>query len=704
MKKSNEWQTMNGKTWRNGLAKSFELFDPFKYSTNLGTFTMKSHKEITTYATLPLAFDIETTSTIIDGKETAWCYHWQLGIGDDVYFGRYLEDAKTLFDKIASVLSHYVEKIICLVHNFPYEFGFLTEVMNFTEIFATAKNKPIKATYRDHIEFRCSYAMTNLSLAKLSEQTTTKKAVGDLDYRIVRYPCTPLTDEELGYCYADVKILTEYWKDIIVPQYIKKHKIVWLPITNTSKVRKALKDKIQNKLAWKKLVEKNSPDDKMYSIFRRCFYGGLVRANADYCGIELSDVASRDRTSSYPAVMLQYLYPMSKFRQINMNELDKYYNNDEYAKIYHVVFKDLKCKAPVSLISSDKTKIVKLDNDAVLDNGRIYSASYMECYVTDVDFKCWCKTYDGQLKIEECWISKKGRLPRFIIETLVELYTKKKTLKGVKGKEDEYNHAKGMFNSLYGCCVTKANDEEWTYDNYLKEWKSKKTFDNSTFLLYQWGVYIAAYARMELVDIVIKIWQDDIKNKRKESSIVYMDTDSCKYRYRDGALEYIFDENDKRIIKMTEDACTKYECDFNIVGDLGTWDLETLDKKTGTKTYKSFITLGAKRYLHDGEPTISGLPKKGFERYCKDNNCTPQEAFKTGTEFTPDQCEKTCMKYFTNRKQFLITMPNGEVFETPKNYIYASNVGFKLDISKDYKKFTMQRLAEVGKRGMTYED
>ena len=316
---------MNGKIWRNGLAKSFELFDPFKYSTNLGTFTMKSHKEITTYATLPLAFDIETTSTIIDGQETAWCYHWQLGIGDDVYFGRYLEDAKTLFDKIASILSHYVEKIICLVHNFPYEFGFLTEVMNFTEIFATAKNKPIKATYRDHIEFRCSYAMTNLSLAKLSEQTTTKKAVGDLDYRIVRYPCTPLTDEELGYCYADVKILTEYWKDIIVPQYIKNHKVVWLPITNTSKVRKALKDKIKNKIAWKKLVEKNSPSDKMYSIFRRCFYGGLVRANADYCGRELTDVASRDRTSSYPAVMLQYQYPMSKFRPINMNELYKYY-------------------------------------------------------------------------------------------------------------------------------------------------------------------------------------------------------------------------------------------------------------------------------------------------------------------------------------------------------------------------------------------
>lgn len=704
MKKSNECQTMNGKIWRNGLAKSFELFDPFKYSTNLGTFTMKSHKEITTYATLPLAFDIETTSTIIDGQETAWCYHWQLGIGDDVYFGRYLEDAKTLFDKIASILSHYVEKIICLVHNFPYEFGFLTEVMNFTEIFATAKNKPIKATYRDSIEFRCSYAMTNLSLAKLSEQTTTKKAVGDLDYRIVRYPCTPLTDEELGYCYADVKILTEYWKDIIVPKYIKNHKIVWLPITNTSKVRKALKDKIQNKLAWKRIIENNSPSDAMYAIFRRCFYGGLVRANADYCGRELTDVASRDRTSSYPAVMLQYKYPMSKFRQININELDKYYNDDEFAKIYHVIFKDLKCKAPVSLISSDNTKIVKLDNDAVLDNGRIYSTSYMECYVTDVDFKCWLHTYDGKLKIEECWISKKGRLPRFIIETLVELYTKKKTLKGVKGKEEEYNYAKGMFNALYGCCVTKANDVEYSYNNITKEWTEKKTFDNSTFLLYQWGVYIAAYARMELVDIVIKIWQDDIKNKRKESSIVYMDTDSCKYRYRDGALEYIFDENDKRIIQMTHDACNHYGCDFNIVGDLGTWDLETLDKKTGTKTYKSFITLGAKRYLHDGEPTISGLPKKGFERYCKENNCTPQEAFKTGTEFTPEQCEKTCMKYFTNRKQFLITMPNGEVFETPKNYIYASNVGFKLDISKDYKKFTMQRLAEVGKRGNTYAD
>ena len=96
---------MNGNSSTNIQLNYFDKFDPFKYSTKLGGFSMKHNGELVRYATLPLAFDIETTSTIIDGQETAWCYHWQMGIGDDVYVGRYLEDAKQLFDKVSRTLS-----------------------------------------------------------------------------------------------------------------------------------------------------------------------------------------------------------------------------------------------------------------------------------------------------------------------------------------------------------------------------------------------------------------------------------------------------------------------------------------------------------------------------------------------------------------------------------------------------------------------
>lgn len=674
----------------------YEDLNPYEYMFD--SFVMGRGKNRKTYSALPLSFDIETTSTMIDGEKVAWCYHWQLGFADKCYYGRYLKDVKFVFDDISERFKD--EYVICWIHNLSYEFSFLSEYIEFEDIFATAPNHPIKCRYKNII-FRCSYAFSNMSLYLLSKTyTITKKAKGDLDYDIIRYPNTRLTKSEQYYCYADVKILTEFWKRHVLPTYIECKKRKWIPLTNTAKVRNDMQGRISNWKDYKKIYSSVYPTEDMYDVLRLCFYGGIVRANARYWSTLLYDVASRDRTSSYPAVQFQYLFPMGRFIKVNPKDISMY--ETDFCKIYKVQFVDLQCKAPVTIMPFDKAKT---SNDVVLDNGRIYSASVVVIYCTDIDFELWTKFYSGKYKILECYVSKKGRLCRFQVESLIDYYLGKMTLKGVKGMEEEYLKKKNMLNSNFGCCVQKHNDEILTYVRHTGEWEKESIpyeQKQSEFLLYQVGVWITALARMELLKAVYAIWQYDVAHGLT-SGIVYLDTDSCKYLYRGGIYEHLFAKLDSEIEEKTKDACKYYGIEMTEeIKKLGKWDLETEEKDDRGNvirmTYRSFKTLGSKRYIHNGEPTISGLPVQGFKDFCKIKNVTPEEAFTCGQYFPPEIINKLAMTYTTTNKHFNVTN-DGEMFVTPSHYIHAQRVGFKLDISKSYRSFISDIISETGRRG-----
>ena len=674
----------------------YEDLNPYEYVFDC--FAMGRGKNRKTYSMLPLSFDIETTSTMIDSDKVAWCYHWQLGFGDKCYYGRHMKDAKFVFDDICERFDG--QYIICWVHNLSYEFAFLSEYLQFDDIFATAPNHPIKCRYKNII-FRCSYAFSNMSLYLLSKTyTITKKAKGDLDYDIIRYPNTRLTKSERYYCYCDVKILTEFWKRHILPTYIVGKKRKWLPLTNTAKVRNDMQGRIANWKEYKKIYSSVYPTEDMYDVLRKCFYGGIVRANARYWSVLLHDVASRDRTSSYPAVQFQYLFPMGRFIKVNPKDISKY--ERDFCKIYKVQFVGLQCKAPVTIMPYDKAKT---SSDVILDNGRIYSASVVDIYCTDIDFDMWTKFYSGKCKILECYISKKGRLCRFQIESLIDYYLGKMTLKGVKGMAEEYLKKKNMLNANFGCCVQKHNDETLTYVRDTGEWKKEAIpyeQKQSEFLLYQVGVWITAIARMELLKAVYAIWQYDVAHGLT-SGIVYLDTDSCKYLYRDGIYEHLFAKLDSEIEEKTKDACEYYGIKMTEdIKRLGKWDLETEEKDDSGNvvrmTYRSFKTLGSKRYIHNGEPTISGLPVQGFNDFCKIKKVTPEEAFTCGQYFPPEIINKLAMTYTTTNKRFNITN-DGETFVTPSHFIHAQRVGFKLDISKSYRSFINDIISETGRRG-----
>ena len=135
------------------------------------------------YYNLPMSYDIETTAIEDGDNEYAYCYLWQFDIDGYVFIGRSLREFKCFLADLRRLLNlHDTKRIVVYVHNLAYEFQFLKDLFNWTEIFALSKYKPIRAVAVDYgIEFRCSYKLSNLSLESLSEFTDSSKLVAAIE-------------------------------------------------------------------------------------------------------------------------------------------------------------------------------------------------------------------------------------------------------------------------------------------------------------------------------------------------------------------------------------------------------------------------------------------------------------------------------------------------------------------------------------------
>lgn len=667
-------------------------------------FALGRGKRRREYANVSFALDIEVSSTFYDGKKLAFPYIWQIGVGGRAYYGRYWDECITFLKEISEYMKSIGKHVICLVHNFSYEFTFLSGFLEFEDIFAVDVSKPIKATY-GNIEFRCSYAMTNYSLANLADNyTDTKKMVGDLDYNKLRYPETPLTDTEMGYCENDVLILNEYW-DVIYEKYIAHSKKPWLPLTNTSKVRHYCKSKIKFKKKYLEAIDSMFPSQEHYEMLQKSFMGGYTHANANYTGIELNDVDSFDFTSSYPAVMLYATFPMSKYFEIDVEKYDEM--KDDYHFIFDISFHGIESKNENNIISFSKCE--KYDSKSTkIDNGRVISSKYIRMTITDLDYEQIKKFYDIEtIAVNKIIASKKGKLPKFLIESLVEFYKAKTQLKGVEGKEDAYLNAKEMLNALFGMMVTSPVHDIITFhtksfydknEQKYKKWtKESPDYSNdNNFLLFQWGVYVTAWARYNLLNAVHYLNED----------LIYSDTDSCKLFNIDKHLKW-FKKDNSRIRNEVENACKYYDINFEVMKGIGEWEWET--KKKGA--YKRFMTWGAKRYLADDEQTISGFPKKvvmddgekvfRLKHIADKRGVDVYDLFKPPMKLKPEECGKTVMTYFWNDEPFKYSyLYQGEKkCITIWSYVHAEPTTFKMTLSRDYseliKKYCKKKMFHV---------
>ena len=136
------------------------------------------------------------------------------------------------------------KRAVVYVHNLSYEFQFMKDFIEFDEIFARDAHKVMKCyAYKYGIEFRCSYFLSNMSLAKFcenSEGVIHYKLVDTYDYKKMRTPSTPMSITEKGYCYNDVRGLCECIRSLR-----KEDNLAEIPLTSTGYVRREFRRAMQ---------------------------------------------------------------------------------------------------------------------------------------------------------------------------------------------------------------------------------------------------------------------------------------------------------------------------------------------------------------------------------------------------------------------------------------------------------------------------
>lgn len=411
------------------------------------------------------AFDIESTN--IGEIEQAVMYVWQFQIENEItVFGRTWEEFKIFIENIVKVLPENTDLIV-YVHNLSYEFQFLKGVFDFEsdDIFATDLRKILYCRLYDSIEFRCSYRMSNLSLKDFTRKYKVKhQKLSDYDYNIPRYYFSGLTIEELRYCQNDVLGLVEAIHALLLDE---KCNLLNVSLTSTGFIRKELKKIVSANLGYN-YAKPFFPSSELYQLLRRAFRGGDTHCNRYYVNDVLEDLNSVDRSSSYPDVLCNYngfpIEPLAKVEAPNdIAYIEKLIYQRKRAVLMEVRLTNVHLRNEFYgdlYLSKDKSdKIV----NGVFYNGRIISADSLECVLTDIDYRIIKKIYSFDVEILSWYKSRSGKIPRCMIDFIIEQYKYKTSLKGVAGELNEtlYMKSKNRLNGIYGlfrnCSYTERN-------------------------------------------------------------------------------------------------------------------------------------------------------------------------------------------------------------------------------------------------------
>ena len=569
------------------------------------------------------AFDIETTR--IPEIEQSVMYVWQFAIwfpdtGPLVCIGRTWEEYKQFFERVDAEL-HDNQRLIVFVHNLSFEFQFLRSVHEFTDpdqVFIVRSRKILKASV-GHIEYRCSYLQTNMSLDEFTHKYGVEDAkVHGFDYDKIRWPWTPLSNAEKEYIVHDVLGLIE----AMYSQMQHDHDTpVTLPYTSTGYVRRDLKDNMKQ---WSlKALQQMQPPYSVFEMLREAFRGGDCHANRYYTGQILEHVLSVDRSSSYPDVQVNEKFPMGPWtietRKKDFNFAFNLCKRQQRAFVARIAIFGLRLKQPdwgAPYLSRDKCRRVYCHDEVralyMYDNGRILYADYLETTITDVDLRIIMREYVfDEIEILDIAHCRYGRLPQPWIDTNIEYYFKKTTLKGVRGEELYYMKSKNKLNAIYGDTVQDParpreiyQDGEYTTDQSgaaeLLEKASRFPYKS-----YAWGVWTTAHARYHLHELIDSAHHAvDPDTGIEFNGFIYSDTDSVKYL---GELQGLDDYNRRRRrISRQNDAAAK--------DPAGKWHyMGVYEKETGKSGYDEFITLGAKKYAYKEKGkihlTLAGVGK-----------------------------------------------------------------------------------------------
>jgi len=710
---------------RDGKKESITAYsvEDFPYEKLEAPFQKMAHKRhgVKGLSTMYATFDIENTTYcnekynqwLADGKRyelmredapVGFLYHWQMTVGGIPVYGRYWIEWIEFMDRVKDALHLSREWVmIVYVHNLSHEFQFMRDILEeffggYT-VFATARRKPVYVRTNNGFEFRCSYKLTNMSLAKASEferEVVHIKAKGDLDYKKFRLPSTELTDEEFGYCISDVVSLHEIIASKLHTDY---DTLETIPITSTGYVRRMLRNSCK---AWphyrQNIFNVNSMTMNVYLMLKEAGRGGNTHANRYMSGRVWSDVISYDEISGYPAMqLLMPEFPVRKFQYYGKIHSDEEFNSllSEYACLFHVVFGNIRIKPNIPMPYIPVSKLLRWSNKIELDNGRILYSSGCSICLTNIDFEIIKQQYEwDDMIISDMHIAKKGYLPEPIRKVIHRLFVdkceiKSKMKKATPGTEEYedleyiYGKTKNLLNGIFGCTYSDPIRDIIEIDRLNGQWTSKRPMDEeleealmkyhssrNSFLVYAWGVWTTALNRRHLETLLQATGGYGI-GKGHCGAVIYCDTDSSKCINPD---EELIAKLNADIVRMNEETGSYCDVDGKRYY-IGLYDREN------DEPYLNFKTLGAKKYAYteaDGSfhITVSGVQKKiGAAEMGSIENFRPGFVFKEAGGLT--------LYYNDDELGCHMTTIEGESFMT------ASNIGmvdstYELGITSEY--------------------
>ena len=681
----------------------------------------RNHK-IVRYATDYICLDTETSKTDV---ATGWIYQWAVCIKQHIFvYGRTPSELIELLQKLSE---HYnlsdTKKIIIYIHNASYDFAYLKlylmQLDPSLEVLAIDNHTVLTI---DMIGFRiiCSYKLTNLSLAVLSDKyaKTYIKAVGEIDYSLVRYQDQELNENDWIYMFSDVASQYDGVKEYL---FMNNYKFCAdAPFTSTGFVRNVCRKASRLDKNWRTQFEKMRLDLSDYRLCRQAFMGGICICSFLYSNrtlrvvndsVEYIDTQGekayiegglgldhKDFTSSYPA--RQCLDSMPTGKPMKYGEIKSRAEFERLMKKYHCVFMlqledvDIKKGVTAPYIPSSKC----LAPRGILKvNGKVVKADSLTIAVTEIDYKWIKRQYVAKrVRIFDMLCFKRGKMPKWLKSEIMYYYNNKCSLKNTD--PILYAKSKNILNGIYGMTATSIIRPEYkicmktddlhkageifhfiadNIDEADEDALNKYYNSHNSFMPYQYSLYTTAWARDALMTMIEATGDNDGKINKKDPSkddltdvyknFLYCDTDSVFYIRTK--------HNEKRMKDYTEKCIEKAKKGGAFVGE------NYLGAPTDEAPIRAFRGLHAKCYAmeeynkktrrYELNVVIAGIPKRSIKWLSGDGFVMPYS--KTNAEelseidnlydgFTFEHCGGTRCVY-NNEREIEVMDINGHMTE-----------------------------------------
>ena len=421
-------------------------------------------------------------------------------------------------------------------------------------------------------EFRCTYQLTGMSLAKWSNDLDIehKKQLGLYDYDKIIYQDDELSQDELMYDEYDVLSLEECLKK----QLLKYNdELATIPLTSTGYCRRQFRKGAQSDRYYRKNIFIPSRlDVKSMKYSVNAFAGGFTHGNRYLKSKILSSedlgylIAHGDFRSMYPSEIMCYPHPfgapeewydLSKpyyqkrpYKPTIQNILDMYpeYSSITRIRIYGAELRSEDITMP--FMQEAKLRNKSKNFTCLSDNGRVMKicTGVCELYVDNLTLQILKEQYKMKLVILGVIRFKNQMIPECLAKTINELFKAKSDLK-IHHREMElkYGHfsseainaawelsrVKKLLNACYGMFATSPLRPEYdldydkdpplqrikgvTSDEEIDEALDKFYRSANSFLPYQISWSITAAARYELYQFIKAVGYENC---------IYCDTDS----------------------------------------------------------------------------------------------------------------------------------------------------------------------------------